>query len=218
MIITTELLDKTCIIAAMLAMKHAPLVVFSGAASALFMMTCISALVGRFISEIISPQLVHFACVGLFAIFGCRLLWEAMEPGESEFDEVEVELRQADSEAVPSKSEFDSEDQQPSFGVRLTLKLNQFLKSSNAKVAMQAFLLTFIGEWGDRSQIATVGLAAQGDTLGVSLGGFSGHLLCTAIAVAGGRALASKISIQQVNIAGGVLFLLFAIVGLVMGQ
>lgn len=38
-----------------------------------------------------------------------------------------------------------------------------------------------------------------------------GHLLCTTIAVVGGKLLANKISEKTVNLAGGLVFLLFGI-------
>lgn len=59
---------------------------------------------------------------------------------------------------------------------------------------VQCFTLTFLAEWGDRSQIATIALAAAKDPYGVTLGGIVGHGLCTALAVAGGRLMATRIS------------------------
>ena len=48
------------------------------------------------------------------------------------------------------------------------------------------------------------------DPFGVTVGGIIGHALCTAIAVLGGRMVATKISIRTVTLTGGVVFLLFA--------
>lgn len=76
---------------------------------------------------------------------------------------------------------------------------------------MQAFTLTFLAEWGDRSQIATIALAAAKDLAGVTIGGCLGHALCTSIAVMGGKILASRISEATVSLIGGLLFLLFAV-------
>merc|ERR1719330_1469462 len=61
-------------------------------------------------------------------------------------------------------------------------------------VATQAFVLTFCAEWGDRSQISTIALAAAKEPMGVMLGGSLGHCLCTSLAVLGGKFLATSIS------------------------
>jgi putative Ca2+/H+ antiporter (TMEM165/GDT1 family) len=81
----------------------------------------------------------------------------------------------------------------------------------NIKILTQTCTLTFLAEWGDRSQIATVALAASKNVFGVVIGGLVGHALCTGVAVVGGRMLAAKISEKHVAIVGGVLFILFAI-------
>jgi len=82
------------------------------------------------------------------------------------------------------------------------------------KVLMQAFTLTFLAEWGDRSQIATIALAAAREPFGVTLGACIGHSLCTGLAVIGGKLLASSISERTVLLVGGVLFCLFAVLAL----
>jgi putative Ca2+/H+ antiporter (TMEM165/GDT1 family) len=56
--------------------------------------------------------------------------------------------------------------------------------------------MTFLGEWGDRSQIATIAMAAGQDYWWVTLGAISGHAICTGLAVVGGRALAGKVSLR----------------------
>ena len=66
-------------------------------------------------------------------------------------------------------------------------------------------------EWGDRSQIATVSLAAVYNPVGVTIGAVIGHMLCTGTAVVGGQLLAMRISQRTVAVAGGVLFLMFAL-------
>jgi len=104
------------------------------------------------------------------------------------------------------------------------------------RVFMQAFTMTFLAEWGDRSQLTTIILAASkvrgrinyldlSDKLiiysyfqnvyGVIVGGIIGHSICTGIAVIGGRMVAAKISVRTVTIVGGVVFVGFAIYALV---
>merc|ERR1719389_476271 len=77
-------------------------------------------------------------------------------------------------------------------------------------VFVKAFVATFLAEWGDRSQIATIALAAEKGVLGVTVGGILGHALCTAIACVGGKILARRISERVVTYVGGALFLFFA--------
>lgn len=38
-------------------------------------------------------------------------------------------------------------------------------------IVLQAFTLTFVAEWGDRSQISTIAMGADQDVVGVTLGG-----------------------------------------------
>ena len=78
-------------------------------------------------------------------------------------------------------------------------------------VFLQALTLTFLAEWGDRSQIATIALAAAKDPVGVTIGGCLGHSICTGMAVLGGRMLASRISEKSVAFYGGLTFLVFGI-------
>lgn len=73
-----------------------------------------------------------------------------------------------------------------------------FMKSFSmlSPVFIQSFTMTFLEEWGDRSQLATVLLAARENIWGICVGGILGHAFCTALAVVGGRMLANKISVK----------------------
>ncbi len=61
---------------------------------------------------------------------------------------------------------------------------------------VQTFIMTFLGEWGDRSQIATIAMAAGQDYWWVTGGAVSGHAVCTGVAVIGGRAIAGRVSLR----------------------
>jgi putative Ca2+/H+ antiporter (TMEM165/GDT1 family) len=78
-------------------------------------------------------------------------------------------------------------------------------------VFVQAFALTFLGEWGDRSQIATIVLGASHNVYAVIVGTVVGHAFCTALAVLGGRYLSMKISVRGVTLSAAVLFILFGV-------
>ncbi|XP_022735743.1 GDT1-like protein 4, partial [Durio zibethinus] len=86
-----------------------------------------------------------------------------------------------------------------------------FLTQFFSPIFLKAFSIIFFGEWGDRSQIATIGLAADDNPFGVVLGGIVGQALCTTAAVLGGKSLASQISEKIVTLSSGVLFIAFGI-------
>ena len=85
-----------------------------------------------------------------------------------------------------------------------------------SRIFLQAFTMTFLAEWGDRSQLATIVLAARENVSAVVIAGILGHSLCTGLAVLGGRMIAQKISVRTVTLVGGVVFILFALTALFM--
>eukprot|EP00730_Choanoeca_flexa_P015979 TRINITY_DN7463_c0_g1_i1.p1 TRINITY_DN7463_c0_g1~~TRINITY_DN7463_c0_g1_i1.p1 ORF type:complete len:278 (+),score=65.72 TRINITY_DN7463_c0_g1_i1:17-850(+) len=195
MMIVSELGDKTFFIAAIMAMRHSRTTIFIGAIAALGLMTVLSAYLGA-LASFIPRVYTHYIATGLFIIFGLRLLREgyymADDEGAEELEEVTQELKATEDKLAKEQDTFIS------------------------PVLVQAFILTFLAEWGDRSQIATIILGAQEDPLGVTLGAILGHSICSFIAVMGGRLLAQRISIRTVTIMGGVVFLLFALSSLLL--
>ncbi|ORY35382.1 hypothetical protein BCR39DRAFT_509174 [Naematelia encephala] len=78
-------------------------------------------------------------------------------------------------------------------------------------VFAQAFVLTFLGEWGDRSQITTIAMGAAHSVPVIAFGTILGHGLCTFGAVMGGRYLSTKISVKHITSIGAAAFLIFAV-------
>ncbi|KAJ0098391.1 hypothetical protein Patl1_21477 [Pistacia atlantica] len=158
--------------------------------------TIISALIGWAAPNLISQKWAHHITAFLFFVFGIQSLWGGLTEDDEyildneELAEVEKELVGDDdlkantgkSRAGSSEDEDLKKQQRPIFTRFFT------------PVCLKAFSLTFIGEWGDKSQLATIGLAADENTLGVVLGGKIGQALCVVAAVLGGKTLASRIS------------------------
>ena len=63
-------------------------------------------------------------------------------------------------------------------------------------IFIKSFTLTFLAEWGDRSQLTTIILGARESVSGVILGAILGHSICTGIAVVFGRLIAKQISVR----------------------
>ncbi|XP_041114186.1 transmembrane protein 165-like [Polyodon spathula] len=209
-IIVSELGDKTFFIAAIMAMRYNRLTVLAGAMLALGVMTCLSVLFG-YATTIIPRIYTYYVSTALFAIFGIRMLREGLkmsaDEGQEELEEVQAEIKKKDEELQRSKLVNGSPDVEAGAGSMMPQKSWHNIISP---IFVQAFTLTFLAEWGDRSQLTTIVLAAREDPFGVAVGGTLGHCLCTGLAVIGGRMIAQKISVRTVTIVGGIVFLAFA--------
>jgi Ca2+/H+ antiporter, TMEM165/GDT1 family len=244
MILFSEIGDKTFLIAALMAMKHDRLVVFTAAFSALITMTVLSAVLGHAVPALISKKITNLLASALFLVFGAKLLREGLgmkgnEGVSAEMQEVEMELQQKERDALKggrrrsSVSPYALEMGLGSNGSRKSRSDNRFptpprspstspvraaspLRSAGPLGALrgaatglnnlvglllspawvQTFVMTFLGEWGDRSQIATIAMAAGQDYWWVTLGAVLGHACCTGVAVVGGRAIAGRVSLK----------------------
>jgi putative Ca2+/H+ antiporter (TMEM165/GDT1 family) len=187
MIMVSEIGDKTFLIAAIMAMKHPRLLVFSAALSALAIMSVLSAAFGHAVPNLIPRTYTNYLAALLFFCFGIRMFYDGYymteEDAKHELEEVTQELQDKEdlemlqrAEAGSSSMANQAEDagdtsvlvgmdpasttkehsshKKPASGA---VNLLQLLFSP---VFVQTFIMTFLAEWGDRSQIATIALAA----------------------------------------------------------
>jgi Ca2+/H+ antiporter, TMEM165/GDT1 family len=240
MILFSEIGDKTFLVAALMAMRHPRVVVFTAAYAALITMTVLSAVLGHAVPTLIPETLTKYAAAILFLVFGAKMVMEAraMSPDEGvseEMKEVEMELEEKEHQHArrmsrhrrqssamspyaleagrgipgrkntdsrlpsPPESPASSRDPSPSRGSTLANAMsgiNNLCSLLLSPAWVQTFVMTFLGEWGDRSQIATIAMAAGQDYWWVTGGALIGHGICTGAAVLGGRAIAGKVSMK----------------------
>jgi putative Ca2+/H+ antiporter (TMEM165/GDT1 family) len=236
MILFSEVGDKTFLVAALMAMRHPRLVVFSAAFSALIAMTVLSAVLGHAVPTLIPASITKFAAAILFLAFAAKMFKEGhgMSPDEGvgeEMKEVEMELEEQEHEQrrlnrnqssispyaleagragrtrstnrIPSPpasaSSASSREVSPERGFTIktvTAGTSNLFSLLLSPAWVQTFIMTFLGEWGDRSQIATIAMAAGQDYWWVTIGAVIGHGICTAAAVIGGRAVAGRVSLR----------------------
>jgi putative Ca2+/H+ antiporter (TMEM165/GDT1 family) len=194
LITISELGDKTFFIAVILSMRYPRHLVLTGVVGALAAMTLLSVAIGQVIAFL--PKIyTHYAAVGLFLLFGIKLLYEASRMTVFTTDEIVGEAKDA---------------------IKVSEK-NLKGRRTTWTILFESFILTFLAEWGDRTQIATVTLAASNNAVGVTLGAILGHTICAVIAVLGGSLIAGRVSERAVTMIGGVLFLIFAVVAILEG-
>ncbi|KAF7248352.1 hypothetical protein EYD10_05950 [Varanus komodoensis] len=160
-IIVSELGDKTFFIAAIMAMRYNRLTVLAGAMLALGLMTCLSVLFG-YATTVIPRVYTYYVSTALFAIFGIRMLREGLkmsaDEGQEELEEVQAELKKKDEELQRTKLLNGPGDVE--MGTGPTVPQRKWLHFISP-IFVQAFTLTFLAEWGDRSQLTTIVLAAR---------------------------------------------------------
>ncbi|KAJ1983487.1 GCR1-dependent translation factor 1 [Dimargaris verticillata] len=269
MTVVSEIGDKTFFIAAIMAMKHSRMLIFSAAISALAVMTVLSAVMGRVLPSFLPRNYVNLAAALLFLIFGIKMLIEGWEM-DADHAQKELEETSAELDSEKKKEEaIDMEAGEFTIGGGDAMTTAPPMKRTNSRYArspnstmdtanagdgndaadgtkpfalsprtaankqsppglverltrlvhlvfspafLQTALIMFVAEWGDRSQLTTIALAAAQGVVWVSLGTILGHSLCTGLAVIGGRFLATQISVRTVTLSGGFLFILFGLV------
>ncbi|KXZ43499.1 hypothetical protein GPECTOR_88g442 [Gonium pectorale] len=190
LIFFSEIGDKTFFIALLLALKQPKQLVFAGTFGALAVMTVVSVLLGQVLHQV--DELVpasagdlpydDLLAAALLVYFGVKTLQDAKDASESAAEEKEEAAEVVDS----------------------------FSAQSAMQLVLSTFALVFAAEWGDKSFLATIALAAASSPLGVTAGAVAGHGVATGLAVAGGGFLSRYFSEQVLQYVGGSLFLVFA--------
>jgi putative Ca2+/H+ antiporter (TMEM165/GDT1 family) len=189
LIFFSEIGDKTFFIALLLALQQPRSLVFAGTFGALAVMTVISVGLGQVLHGLdelvpnLGVPLDDALAVALLVFFGIQTLRSAADAAET-----------ADEEREEAK------------------EVVQGMEGGAAAAGMVAttFALVFAAEWGDKSFLATIALAAASDPTGVVLGAIAGHGVATVIAVLGGSIMGKYLSERVVQYVGGSLFLVFA--------
>ncbi|KIY65874.1 UPF0016-domain-containing protein [Cylindrobasidium torrendii FP15055 ss-10] len=229
MILVSEVGDKTFLIAAILAMRHPRMTVFVGAFASLICMSILSAALGHVLPHFI-PRLWTQALAGvLFIGFGSRMLMEAramkndeideeMREAEADIDGLDIganSLKGAEAGYLDYSTEKEAEPEyrpaRPSCAP-FSERARDLFSLCFGAVFVETFILTFVAEWGDRSQIATIALGSAHSMWVVSAGTIMGHACCSALAVVCGRWLSARISLKQITLSGACLFLVFGVI------
>lgn len=191
LVLASEIGDKTFFISALLSMKYSRVLVLVGTMVALASMTVISVGIGQIFHALPSSlnssiPFDDYAAVALLLWFG----WQNIRDGLAMKADDDEELQDA-------KDVVDGRQQPPQ-------------ATSGFRVVAETSSLIFLAEWGDKSMLATVALAAAKSPLGVIVGGITGHFIASIIAVVGGSVLGKFISERNARLIGGVLFFVFA--------
>merc|ERR1711971_540462 len=135
--------------------RHSRRVVFTGAYTALVIMTILSTGLGLVLPNLISRDTVRHFAVILYTCFGCRLIWIATR-GDTE--EIEEEIKDVEAQ-------LHGDDDSEKDANKTVTTMKRLLSGVANPVFLEALVFTFVAEWGDRSQLATIALATHYDAV-----------------------------------------------------
>jgi putative Ca2+/H+ antiporter (TMEM165/GDT1 family) len=182
LIVPVELPDKTFIATLVLATRYRPLAVWVGVGLAFLVQTIVAVTAGGLIAQLPRRPVEVVAAV-LFAVGGFVLLRGAS---------------QADAEEAATEEEFAG---------KVTNGDTTGLRAVGA-----SFLVLFVAEWGDLSQLLTAGLVVRtNDPVSVFVGAWVGLLLVSALGAALGRVLLGRVRLATIRRIGGGVCLLLAV-------
>lgn len=192
LVLASEIGDKTFFISALLSMKYSRVLVLVGTMLALASMTVISVGIGQVFHALPNSLNTAFpfddyAAVALLLWFGFQNIRDGLAMTSDDDDELQDAKDVVAGQASPNNA------------------------SSGFRVVAETSSLIFLAEWGDKSMLATIALAAAKSPIGVIVGGISGHLIASIIAVIGGSVLGKYISERNARLIGGILFFVFAV-------
>eukprot|EP00419_Tripos_fusus_P005932 CAMPEP_0172689026 /NCGR_PEP_ID=MMETSP1074-20121228/22859_1 /TAXON_ID=2916 /ORGANISM="Ceratium fusus, Strain PA161109" /LENGTH=259 /DNA_ID=CAMNT_0013508773 /DNA_START=41 /DNA_END=820 /DNA_ORIENTATION=- len=165
-----EIFDKTWFVALVLALRHDKRPVFWGSFLSLSLHVVIAAAFGWYMSRMVSMKVLHFGVAVLYAAFAVIYAydWATSEgcdiiaTGKEEVDESLQEDAHVNEEAAMTPG--------VAYGTLKSSRLRPRRSPKFSDVFLVAFAAVFIAEWGDRTQIAMIGVHASQPLLPVMLG------------------------------------------------
>ena len=182
LIVPVELPDKTFIATLVLATRYRPLAVWVGVGLAFLVQTVVAVTAGGLVAQL-PRRPVEVVAALLFAVGGFVLLHGASR---------------ADAEEAETEEEFAGKVRNGG--------------TTGLRAVGASFLVLFVAEWGDLSQLLTAGLVVRTkDPVSVFVGAWVGLLLVSALGAAIGRVLLGKVRLSTIRRVGGGVCLLLAV-------
>jgi len=202
LIFFSEIGDKTFFIAVLLALRQSKGSVFLGTFGALSAMTLVSAALGEalHLADGVLALPGHLASLPVDDLLaGGLLLWFGLSTLKETYDLEEGNVKMAEEQ---------DDAQEAIEGVG---------GGDFTRTVASTFALVFAAEWGDKSQLATIALAASASPVAVISGAIAGFLPICLLAVSTGEALRESVSEKAIGYVGGSLFLISALLTLASG-
>lgn len=164
-IFLAEFGDKTFFVAMLLATKFNPLIVFIGCMMGLFLSTALAVGIGYGAAHFLSQSVLNVIAAGTFLLFAIITFWElpaAESHSGTVIEEATEKIRSIASiasnfpemERLPHKDSYSGIEEE--IELPLALRSTDAAKLSALSVLWTVTVSEFVGEVGDRTQIACI--------------------------------------------------------------
>ena len=224
-VFVTDLTDKSVFLIILLTQKIPTLILFIISLFSVLLMNYLSILVGCYITKLISLVYLEIIACILFITFGILSIIESqkkenqvkdlMEKTKKELNYSENDDYQLMSEDIETNYESNSELKYSST-LRTnsnTSNLNVINENNNNEIntglIIAIIIMLCLSDFGDKSQITVMTMAAIYDFYGILIGSTLALVGTVTIAILFGTWICDKISTKLLFLIGGILFLIF---------
>lgn len=222
-IFVSDLTDKSIFLIIFLSKKLPPLTLFIVSLSSVLLMNYLSILLGYYLPKIISEIYMQIIAFTLFITFGILSIIESQKEDEKINDLVELakiesigsendySLMNEDLETdLESNKESNKELLFPSI-LRTNSNITDISNTNNGNFGLitAIFFALCLSDFGDKSQIAIITMAAIYNLYGILLGSTIALIGTVTLAVLFGNWILEKISPKKFLLVGGMIFLTF---------
>ena len=218
-IFISDLTDKSVFLIIFLSKKIPPLTLYLVSLSSVLLMNYLSILLGYYLPKLISETFMKILALILFVSFGILSIIESLKKDEKIDELLELtkkELNESENdyslmnEDVETDIESNKEVLLPSI-MRTNSNISDISSNSTISFGLitAIFFFFFLSDFGDKSQIAIVTMAAIYNINGILLGSTLALIGTITIAVLFGNWISEKISPKKLLFIGGLIFLSF---------
>ena len=195
-IFLSEIADRTFILVLIYSLKMHWIPLILTSLFAMYFMNILAIVVGYTIILLIPRSLIDWLGFATFLAFGIFCVYEGVNmESKSVQEEYEEEIQKTESNYNSLVNEEDR-------------KTN---KESTWKLVLELFIFLCLSEFGDKSEITTVTIAAVYNIYGVLIGTMVAYFCDIAIAAFLGHWVGKYLTEKMMSIIGGILFIGFAI-------
>ena len=225
----TDLSDKSVFLIILLSQKLPSLILFIVSLFSVLLMNFISILVGCYIPKLISLEYLEIIACILFITFGVLSIIESVKKENKVKDLIEETKKELNDSEENNNYTLMNEEIETNYESSTELSFHSILKTKsnsseisatntnindsnneiNAGLIIAIILMLCLSDFGDKSQIAVITMAAIYDIYGVLIGSSLALLGTVTIAVLFGAWICEKILPKILFFIGGILFLIF---------